>query len=316
MKKEELLFHKDIEAFLTFRESLGFKRISYESYLRSFSRQCSSDYSDDSVLSRGMVMDYMDNQTSELSRKASCLRLFATYLTAIGKEAYIIPKDMYRVQAPQAPHVFSDEEMTVLFQSIDSLDPAKGWIATMAPTLFRLIYTCGLRPGEGRDLKRSNINFTTGEILIEHSKRKKDRLVVMSDDMLKQCNLFDRKRQICGIPGDFFFAGPDGKPYKESFVNSTFVSCWKNAYKKLNEKGTPPRVKVYCLRHRFATAVIHRWLDKKQDLRNKLPYLQVYMGHDRLTDTTYYLHLLPENLVKSAGIDWKVFDGIIPEVDT
>ena len=31
MKKEELLFHKDIEAFLTFRESLGFKRISYES---------------------------------------------------------------------------------------------------------------------------------------------------------------------------------------------------------------------------------------------------------------------------------------------
>ena len=43
-------------------------------------------------------------------------------------------------------------------------------------------------------------------------------------------------------------------------------------------------------------------------------YLQAYMGHDRLDETVYYVHLLPENLVQSAGIDWNAFDGLIPEV--
>ena len=38
------------------------------------------------------------------------------------------------------------------------------------------------------------------------------------------------------------------------------------------------------------------------------------MGHNHLNETKYYVHLLPENLVKSAGIDWISFDGIVPEV--
>ena len=29
----------------------------------------------------------------------------------------------------------------------------------------------------------------------------------------------------------------------------------------------------------------------------------------------YYIHLLPENLVKNKGVDWDAFSGIIPEVE-
>jgi len=38
------------------------------------------------------------------------------------------------------------------------------------------------------------------------------------------------------------------------------------------------------------------------------------MGHTHLNETLYYVHLLPENLLKSPGIDWEAFDGIMPEV--
>ena len=41
----------------------------------------------------------------------------------------------------------------------------------MAPVLYRLIYTCGLRPREGRELKTENINLKTGEILIVQTKK-------------------------------------------------------------------------------------------------------------------------------------------------
>ena len=46
-----------------------------------------------------------------------------------------------------------------------------------AAVLLRLIYTCGLRPGEGLRLKRKNVNLDTGEILITETKLKKERVV-------------------------------------------------------------------------------------------------------------------------------------------
>ena len=75
-----------------------------------------------------------------------------------------------------------------------------------------------------------------------------------------------------------------------------------------------PKVRVYDLRHRFASAVLNRWLDGGQDLLAMLPYLSAYMGHDHFSETAYYIHILPENLVKSAGIEWASFDELVPEV--
>lgn len=69
------------------------------------------------------------------------------------------------------------------------------------------------------------------------------------------------------------------------------------------------------LRHRFATAVLNRWLDEKKELSSRLPYLQTYMGHKDWEATAYYIHLLPEKLVKSAGIDWEAMNRLIPRVE-
>jgi len=87
-------------------------------------------------------------------------------------------------------------ELTALFSAIDQLPPTKKepFLNEMAPTLYRLIYTCGLRPNEGRELLAENINFETGEILITHTKRNKERFVVMSDDMLALARRYEQRR--------------------------------------------------------------------------------------------------------------------------
>jgi hypothetical protein len=46
-----------------------------------------------------------------------------------------------------------------------------------------------------------------------------------------------------------------------------------------------------------------------------LPYLRAYMGHDSLSETAYYIHILPENLVKTTAIDWDAFNSMLPEVN-
>ena len=45
-----------------------------------------------------------------------------------------------------------------------------------------------------------------------------------------------------------------------------------------------------------------------------LPYLSVYMGHAKLSETAYYIHILPENLIMSPGVDWDALNAILPEV--
>lgn len=61
---------------------------------------------------------------------------------------------------------------------------------------------------------------------------------------------------------------------------------------------------------------MNKWLDAQTDLNARLPYLQTYMGHKEIASTAYYIHLLPENLTKSAGVDWEKLNAVIPEVES
>lgn len=51
--------------------------------------------------------------------------------------------------------------------------------------MFRFIYICGLRPNEGRELLEENVSLDISEILITYTKHNKERVIVMSDDMLQ-----------------------------------------------------------------------------------------------------------------------------------
>lgn len=64
------------------------------------------------------------------------------------------------------------------------------------------------------------------------------------------------------------------------------------------------------LRHAFASRNIIRWIDAGRDVMELLPYLSAYMGHSELTSTLYYVHLLPEKLRRSKGVDWDFLSSI------
>jgi integrase len=57
-----------------------------------------------------------------------------------------------------------------------------------------------------------------------------------------------------------------------------------------------------------------KWMDEGRDLFTWLPYLSAFMGHADFSRTAYYIHLLPERLVKTSAIDWARFSNLIPEV--
>lgn len=313
------LFAPKIQAALAYRESLGSSIKTHTFYLRDFDRFCAKKYPDASCLTREIAWDWVYRPDGSIpygiNYRIRAINFLGEYLTATGEGAFVFPNGMTSEKYRFSPHVFTDDELRHLFAAADSFphNPRYPIEHRIPPVAFRLIYTCGLRPKEGRCLKRTHVNLNTGEILITDTKFKKERIVVMSDDMLSLCKEYDHYRVAETLNGsEYFFPAQKGGCLDRNIFAKMFKWCWIQGN---NGAENLPPVRIYDLRHRFASAVLNRWVDEKRDLYAMLPYLRAYMGHYDLSATEYYVHLLPENLVNSRGVDWVRLESLIPEVD-
>jgi integrase len=131
--------------------------------------------------------------------------------------------------------------------------------------------------------------------------------------MLGMCRRYNTRRGIFGGGSLYFFPAKDGNAFTGAKILAAFNRAWTAAVSS-PQNPVPPSVRVYDLRHRFASACLNRWLDEGRDPFSMLPYLREYMGHYSLNETAYYIHILPENLTKSSAVDWAKFNAMFPEV--
>ena len=310
-------FADKLNAALDWREARGFKRDTHLRSFIKFDRFCAEHFPDETELKREIVYLWLDsiaNTVKSTAHPGESIRQLGKYLTAIGEPAYILAEKYAPDRPTYIPYNFTDAELTLLFTAIDALpdEQAEPFLGEIVPVLFRLIYTCGLRPNEGRDLLSENVNLDTGEILITKTKNKKERLVVMSDDMLSLARKYDFRRRVIGVGNPFFFPSHSGGAFLSHKLLALLNKAWADA-SCTPQNPIPKRIRVYDLRHRFASARLNLWLDEGEDLNVMLPFLSAYMGHDSLTETAYYIHILPENLLSSQAIDWDRLNAIFSE---
>jgi len=309
------LFGPQIEKYMEFRTATGFSDHQAK-LLKRFDQYCADFHPSASILSQRIAKGWIEYEAVHgfmgLDAKASALRGFARF---IGEDAYVLPPNLIPKRNRYVPYILTDEELRRLFEAVDCYHhPLDPFFSETVRVLFRLIYACGLRPNEGRNLRISDINFETGELFITKTKRRKERIVVASDEMLTIMLDYRYKRVLLGTDSDAFFVHSDGRPVLANELTRCIIKCWKNANPAVDEK-TLPRIRVYDLRHRFASATLQRWLDEGKNLYAMLPYLRAYMGHEKFEDTAYYIHILPDRLLKSPGVDWEAIDRIGLEVD-
>ena len=315
--KSQLMVY--MQEFLELRESQGFSTKSYIKALRSLDGFYYNHYPTETNLTKTIVMEWIDvsfrQSLSYMNRKISVIRNLGKYMADKGLDAYIIPDRFITDKRVPVAYIFTDDEMKRLFNAIDNHVFSKNAFAhCQFPVLLRLIYTCGLRPQEGRTLEHDKVNITTGEILITKTKGNKDRIVVMSDDMLGLYRKYDALRKIKYPESAYAFPNTNGNAYSCEWLRVHFLKCWQSANPSILTKDLA-RVRVYDLRHRFASAVLNQWLDEQRNLDVMLPYLQAYMGHAVLSSTAQYIHMIPENLRKSNGVEWDIMNRVIPEVE-
>lgn len=321
MKRFKSKFTNDLEGMISLKIATHFSESTYLERAKTFDSFCEKKFPESCLLTETIVLawvkDALDYKTRNVAHsRLSFCRTLGEYQKAIGKTPFIPAKNMLSGKSLFVPYIFTDEEMKDLFEVIDSYqkrsNPFEGILLSV---YFRLCYTCGLRPHECRVLKRVDVDLNSGEIRIINTKWNKSRTIIMSDEMCGLMRKYVFQRDMKFPKSEHLFPKRDGNIYSASQI--------QNRFKKFYELSCPdvpkellPAVRVYDLRHRFATAVLNKWLDDQMDLNARLPYLQTYMGHKEIASTAYYIHLLPENLAKSAGVDWKELNAIIPEVES
>lgn len=310
MKFREILY-KDYSEMLDLKESLGYSRITYQPHIREFISYCAEKYPTATFITKTMFDNWLQAQSFKTNAThnsaVSRIREFARFQAAIGKMTFI-PDERYSVKHVQyVPYILSDDEMKRLFHAFDTLTPyfeAPGR-EIIVPVLFRMMYCCGMRPSEPLNLRCEDVDLQNGNVCIRESKRKKDRHIIMSEELTTLCQKYD----LISGNRNLFFEHWNGGKFPTHWMTKQFHIRWRNS--NLIKRGNP---RPYDLRHNFATRTLMRWSDESRDVMAMLPYLSTYMGHTCFSHTLYYVHLLPERLRKSAGIDWRKFSGMYPEV--
>ncbi len=310
-------FRAHMDNMLAYKEAMGFSKSTYRYYLDRFDKHCLSLFPYETILTKELVLSWAKTSGTESAntfrRRLACIREFARYLQSVGLPAYLFPDKMAAARQAYVPHIFTNEELKAFFYGADHYekyvcDPLRHLII---PVVFRLIYCCGLRPSEGLLIKTDDIDLTTGRLCIRQAKRHKDRVVMLSDDLLKLCGKYAEELKGCYGETKYFFPSINGKPYGTVWLRYNFHKCWRNAG---IASFTEPKPRVYDFRHTFATRCLYQWMEGKEDLYFCLPYLSAYMGHSNFSSTAYYIHLLPERLAATEAINWLAFEELIPEV--
>lgn len=173
------------------------------------------------------------------------------------------------------PEVLNDEERRTLLQQ-----PNKRYVTGMRNyCIILMMFDSGLRASEVINLKVSDINLNTGKIKVVQGKGKKDRILWINEDSLKQLRQW--RERIPESEDGYVFPTLKGEPLKDSYLRAMIARYGKRA-------GIEKRVHPHMLRHSFGTDLYR----ETKDIR----MVQKALGHANLTSTQIYTHIIDEEL--------------------
>ena len=294
-----------LSRMLEWRKAAGYAFETHRDQLSPFVKYVGGRWPDEPLVTAGMVDGWLaDCDYSPNSQLVfiSCLRVFARFSNFEGWADFVPGREYSVRREAYYPHLFTEEQLTALFLAVDSYEAGCAGGRALAPDLVlpvwtRLLYCCGMRPGEPPRLRRADVDLGTGDVFIRQSKRHKDRHIIMSSDMAGLCARYDA---LCERGRTWFFERRDGKPYDTSWYDR----AWRRILSRADVDWGGPAPRPYDLLHQFASANLVRWMDVGGDAAGLLPALSSYMGHSKLESTLYYVHLLPERLRTSSRVNW------------
>jgi integrase len=222
-------FAPHIEAMLEWRTSLGHSLRDMRNAMTGFDRFCSSHHPGETVLTRELATAWCrDTATGTWGAyRSRAVREFGKYLQLAGVDGFIVPSAWIARPVRGLPHMFTDEELAAFFRAADSIDAEyrSPFREYTIPVIFRLILGAGLRPPEARRLRRRDVDAEGAMVVIERSKRNKDRRVPVSRDLAGLLARFDHLADLRRPDREWFFADQHGCQYSPAWLIASYHRC-------------------------------------------------------------------------------------------
>lgn len=247
------------------------------------------------------------------ANRTGLIRQFAIFMVQNGYEAYIVPPLKIH-HSSFIPYIYSKDEICLILGEIDRIKPVKNaYLRHMIyPVLFRMLYGCGFRINEALQLKVADVDLHRGIVRVENAKFGSERLVPMSNSLVKVCrNYFNRVLSGSGS-NDYFFPAKDGGFLNNGAVYRNFKGILKRLGILCGRKEKSPR--IHDLRHTFAVHSLKQWAIEGRDVYVLLPVLSTYLGHTTIKATGQYLRLTSDVYPDIIRIVEGKFADVIPEV--
>ena len=207
-------------------------------------------------------------QKRSINRKLSSLRSFYLYLLKIGEiqvsPLETIPSLKFYAEK-QIP--ISEEEMENLGEILESESGN-----SLEKLIIETLYQTGMRKSELCNILLEQVDFSKSEIFVK-GKGNKQRVVPISENLLKKMQEYVAIRKPNEDSGIYFFVRENGKKLSEKFVYSVV-----NRYLSLitlKKKKSP-----HILRHSFATHVLNNGAE--------ISKVKKILGHSSLASTQVY----------------------------
>ena len=217
-------------------------------------------------------------QKRSINRKLSSLRSFYLYLLKIGEiqvsPLETIPSLKFYAEK-QIP--ISEEEMENLGEILESESGN-----SLEKLIIETLYQTGMRKSELCNILLEQVDFSKSEIFVK-GKGNKQRVVPISENLLKQMQAYLAIRKPNEDSGIYFFVRENGKKLSEKFVYSVVNSYLSMVTFK--KKKSP-----HILRHSFATHVLNNGAE--------ISKVKKLLGHSSLASTQVYTNGNIEQLKK------------------
>jgi len=310
-------FAADIEKFVSHKRALGYKYDTQIRVLKEFDTFCADIYPEEHTLSRKLLLHWAKRIPAESVGtqriRVTAIRQFVLFARQLGHDAYMISLAMLPSYQRYTPYIFSEEELTLLFDRIDSCQywPANPLRHREYALLFRLLYCCGFRVSEVCHMKVRDWREDRGLLTVNAGKYDRERQVPLAPDIALRTRDYVGSTHRFSTPETYLFPSHKGPHLSKQAVYGSFRQFLWQAGISHGGKGKGPR--VHDLRHTFAVHRLKQWVENGCDINASLPILKTYMGHTHLRQTAYYLRLTADVFPSVLSAVESAFPNLVPE---
>jgi len=286
------ILHPKFLRYLALEEGLSPKTIScMESTMKTFLRRTDCVNLADMTLEnmRGFFYEGVERHKWSQSTFANHHKYLKRFLGWCVEKEYIKENPIIQIKRPKRPRPLprrlTGEEGCKLLYTAFTMDWRYGFECTRNHSIISTFLFAGIRANELLTLEITDLNLTTGNILIRSGKGNKDRNVPIHFKLARTLKGYMAERKGRGIKSRYLFPSIRGE---KALTYKNLLTICRRIGKEADIYFSPHQ-----LRHTFGSVAVEQGMDVVK--------LKDIMGHSSIISTMIYLRMSSKSL--KEGLD-------------